>query len=279
MKEMTLKDIQAVSLQIMKTVHKFCVENGIRYTLAYGTMIGAVRHHGFIPWDDDLDIIMPRPDFDRFCSSFRADGYQVISRQNRKDCLISFGRVCETEATCIKTMYPWIRHQGNLGVWIDIFPVDSATDDPDCFQKMFLEVNHHLSKSIKARKALRPLDGDRPFKYNLNTLKKKLFIPFMKSPEYHLDEMGRIIGMTPYGSTSHLTQFTFPSKEEYFDSQVMDGYHLVDFEDARFYAIDRYDEMLRIQYGDYMQLPPVEERTPKQDYIKFYWKDNENNKK
>ena len=66
MKEMTLKDVQGVSLDILKDVHSFCESHHIRYSLAYGTLIGAIRHKGFIPWDDDVDIVIPRPDFTRF---------------------------------------------------------------------------------------------------------------------------------------------------------------------------------------------------------------------
>lgn len=61
-----LEDIKKISLDILKKVAKICDDNGFRYVLAYGTLIGAIRHHGFIPWDDDIDIQMPRPDYERF---------------------------------------------------------------------------------------------------------------------------------------------------------------------------------------------------------------------
>ena len=66
MKELTLKEIQQESFKILVDVDRFCVDHGIRYSLAYGTMIGAARHKGFIPWDNAIDVFMPRPDYERF---------------------------------------------------------------------------------------------------------------------------------------------------------------------------------------------------------------------
>ena len=70
MQELTLKELQQASLDILKDVHSFCEANQIQYSIAYGTLIGALRHKGFIPWDDDVDIVMPRPDFERFCKIY-----------------------------------------------------------------------------------------------------------------------------------------------------------------------------------------------------------------
>ena len=70
MVQLSKPQIHSVLLEILKVVDKFCKEKGLRYSIAYGTLLGAVRHKGFIPWDDDIDILMPRPDFERFVSEF-----------------------------------------------------------------------------------------------------------------------------------------------------------------------------------------------------------------
>ena len=69
MKELTNQDIKDVSLDILNTIHSFCTKNNIQYSLGYGTLLGAIRHKGFIPWDDDVDVLMPRPDFEKFCKT------------------------------------------------------------------------------------------------------------------------------------------------------------------------------------------------------------------
>ena len=99
MKEMTLREVQLFGLEILKDVHHFCTLNGIRYSLAYGTLLGAIRHKGFIPWDDDIDIVMPRPDYEKFCKTFKSDaGYDIFSPVEG-DCYLGYARVCDLKRT------------------------------------------------------------------------------------------------------------------------------------------------------------------------------------
>ena len=89
MKEMNIQEVQHISLELLKEVHEFCVENDVKYTLFSGTLIGAIRHHGFIPWDDDLDIAMPRPDYEKFIHSFKSKkGNKLFTREMQGDNVI-----------------------------------------------------------------------------------------------------------------------------------------------------------------------------------------------
>lgn len=273
MKELTLKELQNESLNILKNVHRFCVEHDITYTVSYGTMIGAVRHKGFIPWDDDVDIFMSRPDYDRFCSTYSDDRYVLVNKDKRSDCLIAFSRVCDTKQTCIKSQMPWIRSQKDLGVWIDIFPLDAVSDDSASFEKTYTELKRLYELSGRRRKALRDFSKEKPLSYNLNTIKKRVLAFFKRRPEYYIDRITEISGSFSYGSTSYVAQLACPGIMARYDIKDVESVHLTDFEDTQLYIADGFDRMMRTVYGDYMKLPPENERVPQQDYIHFYWKE------
>ena len=82
MKEMTLRELQLFALEILKDVHQFCTQNNIKYSLYAGTLLGAIRHQGFIPWDDDIDIVMPRDDYNRFCQTYQSERFCIATRDN-----------------------------------------------------------------------------------------------------------------------------------------------------------------------------------------------------
>ena len=101
-KQLTLRDVQMVSLEILLDVHEFCMKNGIRYFMSGGTLLGAVRHKGFIPWDDDVDIFMLRPDYDRFVASYHSDRYVLLTMENDKDYFLPYAHVADMERTVIE---------------------------------------------------------------------------------------------------------------------------------------------------------------------------------
>ena len=111
MKELTLKEIQQYGLDVLLHVHEFCVAHDIPYSLAYGTLIGAVRHKGFIPWDDDIDIIMTRENFDRFLRVYQSSGDFLLVSPNDKKSYLAFARVCDMKNSEIVTRSPWSKYK------------------------------------------------------------------------------------------------------------------------------------------------------------------------
>ena len=127
MEELTLRQMQEGALNILKKLDGICREQGLRYFLFYGTLIGAIRHKGFIPWDDDLDVAMPRPDFDRlvaYCRQHRQEllPMRLMTVDDNPQYVYPIARFSDTR---YRVKYQGIRDYG-LGLFVDVYPLDGC---------------------------------------------------------------------------------------------------------------------------------------------------------
>lgn len=127
MTPMTLEEKKEIILDIMKDVDKFCRENGLRYSLSSGTLLGAVRHGGFIPWDDDADMFMLREDYDRFEKIYKSDKYRLHSHNDEPEIALNTGYIKISDPT---TFIAAKKGKRTYGVYVDIFPVDAVPEEP-----------------------------------------------------------------------------------------------------------------------------------------------------
>jgi len=264
---MNLQEIQQASLEILKEFHSFCVANDIKYSLAYGTLIGAIRHKGFIPWDDDVDVMMGRDDFEKFFALYPKHGrFTAISP---KDCYMAIGRFCDEQETLAKSDVPW--KKGKAGLWIDVFPVDCVPDTQEEFEKLHARCRSLYYQGVRRRKLKLSFVKMR-VKHKLQYIIQKL--TFATKLETILERHRQTLAEIKYGSTNHCCQLAIPDNgtKDYLPLQSMQEYIEVDFAGEKMMSIKDYDTYLRNIYGDYMQLPPEEKRVPLQHYIKFYWK-------
>ena len=126
MKKLTDKEVKQIELDILEYVHNFCEENGLKYIMNYGTLIGAVRHKGFIPWDDDIDISMPRADYEKLIASFPKNGrYKILDHRTSKDYFNNFVKVIDTNTKIVDNRNDKTYESG---LFIDIFPMDRFDD-------------------------------------------------------------------------------------------------------------------------------------------------------
>lgn len=256
MKKLTLREHQLVTLEILKYFHQICIENNIKYSLGGGTLIGAVRHQGFIPWDDDIDVYMVRDEYEKFVQVWNKKEHGKYSLSLAED----IHGMMSGEMTKIFDQESYIIDTKNrkTGIFIDIFIWDAVPNDADIIYKMMKKHRRIKLRFSSCRK--------RWYRAKENTLTHKIFsklshylfnkmtnnlILFQQT--YPINQTNYIgLVLSDYGSW-HKSYM----KKEYFSDVVY-----LDFEGEKFPVMNGYHEHLTMYYGDYMELPPLEERIP-----------------
>lgn len=258
-----------IQLDILKYVASFCEKNGLRYYLADGTLIGAVRHHGYIPWDDDIDIRMPRPDYERMCEIFNTkdnDGTYLLIRPTDKEAQHYFIKIIDTRTIKIE---PYLNYsQGMLGVDIDVFPIDGAPSNIDTYDKMQKDIRAYNKAYMLKKKTLfrKILTIGKDF------VKKRFkahFCPFMSACE--VAQIVKDKSMKYDFDKSEFVCHIGIGDRYRFSKSCYDTFIMMPFEGCEFRVPVGYDEILSAHYGDYMKLPPIEKQVT-HHANNVYWK-------
>lgn len=262
--------IQHKELDILIEFDRLCKKNNIKYTLCGGTLIGAIRHKGFIPWDDDIDVYVLRNDFDKIRANFpRELGSQFFYQSNETDpdYFYPFDKI-RLNNTLFKS--PFLAKRNiNHGLFIDIFPVDAIPDS--YFSRWFQFYIHRLLLTTLLTKFVDPRSW-KGKKRLMATLLRLISMPFKITTIYKLEEKVATIYKKEIGSTKDVCNFNIPisyGKKGIYPSEWFKNYQYTKFENTEFLTIKEYNKLLEKVYGNYMQLPPENKQTTEHDLIEL----------
>ena len=257
---LSLEEIKKIELKLLIAFADFCEKNNLKYYLAYGTLLGAVRHKGFIPWDDDIDLVMPRADYNRF---IELTGYSPISEKYEtrlyRDCrypnIYPFVKVLDMNTI----VYEKGKSKKNIsGIWIDVFPLDGFPEKQEDADALYAK--------YKKFRNIHDLSVTNTFYIRQSLIKKIIkmfFVPFIKL--YGTKRLCRKIDLIAqtYSFDDHnaVVDFTWADNaKSYILKEELEPSSEVEFEGHMFKAPGQYKAYLSRLYGDYMQLPPESER-------------------
>lgn len=250
------KEHQAALVELLAEFDRVCRVLNIPYVIFAGTLLGAVRHQGFIPWDDDLDVAMLRKDYDRFlreADSVLDQEKFFLQKEFSEHWPMFFSKLRLNNTTCLEKMHPKdpACHQG---VYMDIFPCDYACRSALGRRVQFLSSKVVIAKSLDRRG------------YDTDSALKKIFIAvcrFLPGNIFYKIVRGKPgsgIVHSFFGAGSTFHKNIYP--EAYFRERIWGS-----FEGNEYPMSANYDDLLKLLYGDYMELPPQEKRKVKQHAI------------
>lgn len=254
--KLSQEEQKKICFEILVEFDKYCKANSLRYFISSGTLLGAVRHKGFIPWDDDIDVFMPRNDYEKLLGSFNEHNpkYRIVSYTNTDWWFMPFAKIIDTTTKVEVKPYKY----DDLGVFLDVFPLDFLSGKYEDIKSAYLKIKK--MREIICFKNIR-------FSYFSNPL-KKLYLLCYKiihcgyknkgtndaivkiCKQYYSDkpEYAAVLSVMYYG------------EKEIMDAKIFESAVDLEFEGHLFPAPIGYKEFLSNMYGDYMKLPPVEKR-------------------
>ena len=266
-KEIPIEQQRQILLDILKSIDNFCRENQIEYSLAFGTLLGAVRHKGFIPWDDDVDIMMTRENYEKFRKKYNSKRYPLADLNNEKSHPVSMGKIYDSQTY----FYYHGTQKRKYGIFIDVFPFDIIPEQKNIREKWLNIIKRYVKYNQYKNNTW-------SYIFKLSKLRTRMIGCIVKSffsRTYIHRKLEKLYSKYNYEQSSSVSVpavmvMRDEYKEKVFPKDIFDEYIVLDFEGVGFPCIKDFDLFLKIFYGDYMRLPPVEKRVGKHGIVAYY---------
>lgn len=273
MREIDTKEFKRVEFDLLAKTDEVCRAQGIKYSLCGGTLLGAIRHKGFIPWDDDIDIAMPRNDYNCFMNYVNTHGAElgmhVVSSGTDPNYAYLFGKVCDSNTIIEEENFN--RDGSEMGVYVDIFPIDGLGREALALK--------HFKTMWFSRELLVACNWKKYFRSKTHAwyIEPVRFVIYcisrFASPKKLIHKVEKYYSQYPLDKSEYAAIVCGSYWEkEIMPASVLSNFCEVEFEGKCFMAFRDYDEYLKRIYGDYMELPPKEKQVT-HHMFKAYWKD------
>ena len=255
--ESELNKLKAIELNMLTDIDKLCRDHEIKYSLAAGTLLGAIRHKGFIPWDDDIDIMLRREEYDKLRDCVKLYGKELywVDYYTYEGYPYPFSKIMMKNTILIEESNKYATAPD--GVFIDVFPIDNTTQDYKKRKAQYKKVTKWKQRLVTRENYYFGQTGVKEWyrliRRNLfNCFPKKLFIDIIERECRKYAKTDTLISLT---GTVGTEKATYP--KEWFDNYIE-----LEFAGKNFMAIRKCKELLEQQYGNYMELPPKKEQVP-----------------
>lgn len=267
------EELKQIILEIFIDVKSFIDENNLKYTMFYGTLIGAVRHKGYIPWDVDMDIIMPRPDYNFFINNYvpKNKNIEMFDEQHCDFYHFAWAKICDNRTVCDEHYRGYKNHP--YGIYFDIFPADGFSTTEN------IEKRRKKSKQLMAMSCLARFKPNKfwPFHYNLGVTISTILFGWSVNSIKLRDKLVKLSLEIDYDSTEDLMVFAdgpgklMPIKKKWLEETIDTTFEGIPCKITKYY-----DEVLTSQYGDYMEIPPENKRMDNHTFNSYYFKKDKN---
>ncbi len=256
-----MDELKEIEKAMLVRLDDICREHGLRYSIAYGTLLGAMRHGGFIPWDDDVDIVMPRPDYEKLLALRFSDGkYRILDYRNERHYYYPYAKMIDTRTTLIEHY----RVDRPMGVFIDIFPMDLFRNEKeyaDSYDERMKDRNALFRNGFKISRQTTPGLG---LRFARRT-RRILIAPFRKGILRRTEE--KYIADPARAAEYRTCGFAFSMwKRDVYPKTLWDSLTRIPFEDITVSAFADTEAYLTRAFRDWRAFPPEEERVPDHDF-------------